>query len=131
MSASSSRVPVVRAKAACHVSTASQNRIKCLLTKELDRLVNVGVKFMGDRERSSACWRAYAILPFILMELRASSVTTATSGREYRQLLDLVQRGGPPAGNEGIDFLITNSRSREEALQVHQVAGAPAVVAVA
>lgn len=114
MSSSSSRVPVVRAKAACHLEYCiSKIGADVCSLRELDRLVNVGVKFMGDREqeaRHAGRRMLYSLYTHGAVELR--QLQRLLQEREYRQLLDLVQRGGPPTGGEGVDFLITNSSKR-------------------
>ena len=113
MSASSSRVPVVRAKAACHIGycVSKLGNEVCSL-RELNRLVNVGVKFMGEPvqdARHAGRRLLYSLYTHGAVELR--QLQRLLQEREYRQLLELVQSGGP-APSDNVDFLITNSSKR-------------------
>ena len=116
MSASSNRVPVVRAKAACHIGycVSKLGSDVCTL-RELNRLVNVGVKFMGEPvqdARHAGRRLLYSLYTHGAVELR--QLQRLLQEREYRQLLELVQRGGPPP-TDNVDFLVTNSSRRGRA----------------
>ena len=107
MSASSNRVPVVRAKAACHIGycVSKLGSDVCTL-RELNRLVNVGVKFMGEPvqdARHAGRRLLYSLYTHGAVELR--QLQRLLQEREYRQLLELVQRGGPPP-TDNVDFLV-------------------------
>jgi hypothetical protein len=96
MATASDRVPVVRAKAAAHISycVGKMGASVCQL-RELNRLVNVGVKFMGEREqdaRHAGRRLLYTLYTQGAVELR--QLQRLLQEREYRQLLELVQRGG-------------------------------------